>query len=227
MSSGRDTTGDAADDVVVLDRVTRRFGGPAGVVAVDGVSLRVSAGELLGVAGPSGSGKTTLLNLILGWEHPDAGGVERRAGDRHWGDTAVVPQDLGLLEELSVAENVALAPRLAGRSDADVPALLGSLELDALASRSTSELSMGERQRVAVVRAVACGPRLLVADEPTAHQDERRADLVMAVLRGVAAAGGAVVVATHDERLLERVDRVIQLADGRVRVEPGGRDGVA
>ena len=75
---------------------------------------------------------------------------------------------------------------------------------------------MGERQRVAVARAVSCSPRLLVADEPTAHQDERRGDLVMAVLRSVADVGGAVLVATHDERLLDRVDRVVRMVDGRV-----------
>jgi putative ABC transport system ATP-binding protein len=75
---------------------------------------------------------------------------------------------------------------------------------------------MGEQQRVAAARAVLCTPRLLVADEPTAHQDERHADQVMSVLAHVASEGGAVLVATHDDRLLASVDRVIHVLDGRL-----------
>ncbi len=97
--------------------------------------------------------------------------------------------------------------------------LLESLGLTPVTHRFPDELSMGEQQRVAVARAVAMRPSLLIADEPTAHQDERSADAVMACLAAVADAGGAVIVATHDDRLLDRADRVIALLDGRVVLE--------
>lgn len=206
--------------VVSLHSVSRRFGsGPTTVLAVDGASVSVATGELVGLAGPSGSGKTTLVNLVLGWERPDSGTIERAvdAGTgADWSRIAMVPQELGLVPELSVRENVALPARLGRLRSSDLDALLGSLALAELARRLPDELSMGERQRVAVARAVSCSPRLLVADEPTAHQDERRADLVMRVLRDVTEGGGAVLVATHDERLLDRVDRVLRMVDGRV-----------
>ncbi len=175
-------------ELLVLDRVSRRFVTRSEtVVAVDEVTLRVEPGEVVGLAGPSGSGKSTLLHLVLGWEEPDDGSVRRStdvASLRGWSGVAAVPQELGLLGELT--------------------------------ARAPDELSLGEQQRVAVARAIVAGPRLVVADEPTAHQDERNADLVMAALVGVVRGGGGVLVATHDERVLGSVDRVVRLEDGRV-----------
>ena len=206
--------------IITLSGVTRRYGaGITTVVAVDDASLAIDEGELVGLAGPSGSGKTTLVNIVLGWEPADAGTVERTVHPgASWAEIAVVPQELGLVGELTVRENVELPARLGRVSAADTAELLASLSLTELAERLPHELSLGERQRVAVARAVACSPRVLVADEPTAHQDERRADMVMSVLRGVAARGGAVLVATHDDRLLAQVDRVAYMLDGRLTV---------
>jgi putative ABC transport system ATP-binding protein len=212
--------------VVRLNGVTRRYGtGVTTVIAVADASLAILAGQLLGLAGPSGSGKTTLVNLVVGWEHPDDGTVERsvRPG-ASWAEVAVVPQELGLVDELSVRENVELPARLGRVGSIDTGELLGSLSLAELADRLPDELSLGERQRAAVARAAACRPKLLVADEPTAHQDERRADMVMAVLRDVAARGGAVLVATHDDRLLAQMDRVARMSDGRLAAGEVARD---
>ncbi len=211
-------TSQSSPPALRLSAVTRRFVTKAEVVtAIDGVTLELAAGELVGLAGPSGSGKTTLLHLVVGWEHPDTGVIELAAGRGDgWTSVAVVPQELGLLQELSARENVELALRLGGCDRPGVGGVFDSLGLGDLAERMPAELSMGEQQRVAVARAVICSPALLVADEPTAHQDERNADRVMALLRAAAGAGAAVVVATHDERLLEGVDRVIRLVDGRI-----------
>ncbi len=209
---------DSPDLVTALRSASRWFTTPAGRVnAVDGVSLEVAVGEIVGLAGPSGSGKTTLLNLLAGWEQPDAGTVER-AFERAdgWTDLAVVPQELGLIAELTATQNVALAVRLGRARGLDLHELFEHLDLTGLGDRLPAELSVGEQQRVAVARAVICSPTFLVADEPTAHQDERHADGVMASLVRVARNGGAVLVATHDERLLDRVDRVLHLADGRL-----------
>lgn len=204
-------------DVLRLDDVTREYRTAAGsITAVDGLSLVVGAGEIVALVGPSGSGKTTTLNLILGWETPSSGVVRSTVAGGDWRSMSVVPQELGLLPELTAAENVELAGRFVhGKIEADTSALFEALGLEGVAGRYPDELSMGEQQRVAVARAVALEPKLLVADEPTAHQDERRADQVMDQLVAVARRGGAVVVATHDGRLLDRADRVIHLLDGR------------
>lgn len=212
-------------DVVTLVGVVRRYVTRAEtVVAVDDVSLAIRSGELVGVAGPSGSGKSTLLHLVLGWERPDAGSVRLDDSVRAavgWAGIATVPQELGLLPELTGGQNVALASRLAGRPATDrVAEVVDALGIAALVDRLPAELSMGEQQRFAVARAVVAAPRLLVADEPTSHQDEGNADRVMEVLRGVADAGGAVLVATHDERLLAHAHRVVHLRDGRVHAVP-------
>jgi putative ABC transport system ATP-binding protein len=212
------TSPPSAAPVVRLDGVTRRFESRAETVtAVRDVTLALHAGELVALAGPSGSGKTTALNLILGWEEPDDGRVERTfdlaAG---WAAQAVVPQDLGLLDELTVVENVALAARLSGAASRPLADLLAAVDLEHLAARRPAELSMGEKQRCAVARAATCSPIVLAADEPTAHQDERHADMVMALLATVAGDGSAVLIVTHDIRLLAAVDRVVDLVDGSV-----------
>lgn len=208
--------------LVDLVTVTRRFVSRAEtVVAVDGVSFSIGPGEVVGVVGPSGSGKTTLLQLVLGWERPDEGSVvvdPSVAEHPGWAGIASVPQELGLLPELTGAQNVELSVRLGRAADgADRTRwAIVELGLEGLGDRLPGELSLGEQQRFAVARAVGPVPRLLVADEPTSHQDEANADRVMAVLGSVASAGGAVLVATHDERLLDRADRVVRLRDGRV-----------
>lgn len=211
-------TADAA--LLQLREVTRRFRTRAeSITAVDAASFELRSGEVVGLVGPSGSGKTTLLHLVLGWETPDAGSVEF---DPHlpagWSGLAVVPQELGLLPELTARQNVELAGRLGGPLAESALDLFDRLGLAQLAERLPSELSHGEQQRVAVARAVACGPSLLVADEPTAHQDELNADRIMEILHQVADEGGAVFVATHDERVLDSVDRILRIADGQLDV---------
>jgi ABC-type lipoprotein export system ATPase subunit len=192
------------------------------VRALRGVSLTVGPGEIVGLVGPSGSGKTTLLNLICGWEDPDDGTVTGSVapvgeGLRGWDDVAIVAQGLGLSPELTVRENVALALRLSGaRSPDDLEQLLADLGLSDLADRYPAETSLGEQQRTAVARALALDPSLLLADEPTAHQDADHADTVLDALRDRADDGGACLVATHDARLLPRLDRVLRLHDGQL-----------
>lgn len=205
--------------LVELVAVCRRFASRAEtVVAVDGVSISLLPGEIVAVAGPSGSGKSTLLHIVLGWERPDEGTVvvDPSIGTG-WAGIAMVPQELGLLPELTGGQNVGLAARLArGADSVRTQEAIADLGLGSLVDRLPGELSLGEQQRFAVARAVAAGPRLLVADEPTSHQDETNADRVMAALGSVAASGGAVFVATHDDRLLDRADRIVRLRDGRV-----------
>ncbi|MDP9343467.1 MAG: ATP-binding cassette domain-containing protein [Actinomycetota bacterium] len=226
--------------------------GPEEVRALAGVTFALRVGEVVALVGPSGSGKTTLLNVICGWEHPEAGevtwagdgggasasdregrrGRARREGRevppvaperRPWSDLAIVPQDLGLLEELSVLENVELPLRLSHRLDSEGRArAVGFLEefgLVAYSERRPGEISLGEQQRVALARAMVIRPRLLLADEPTGHQDEGWAREVFRAFRESTAAGTTCLVATHSQEFLKHVDRVLSIRDGRIEAD--------
>ena len=204
-----------------LQGVSKVFGtGQDAVHALDEVDLVAAAGEVVGVVGRSGSGKTTLLNVAAGWDVPDAGIVERPgASHPRWADVAVVPQHLGLMDELTVRENVEYPARLAGvladRVDL-VDDLLEQLGLSGLQRRPPRETSLGEQQRTAVARAAVLGPALIVADEPTAHQDAAWAAAVLRTLADTALAGSCCLIATHDPDVLASVDRSILIVDGRV-----------
>ncbi len=187
------------------------------VVAVDGVSIVVREGEMAALVGSSGSGKTTVLNLLAGWEKPDAGTVTVPGTD--WDELAVVPQRFGLLSELTVRENVEYPARLAGRLDAVRPwldELMETLALAELGARFPNETSIGQQQRTALARALALHPRVLLADEPTGHQDAASALAVARALRAAAEGGTACLVATHDRELADLFDTVYPLAGGRV-----------
>lgn len=204
--------------LIRLEGVHRRYRLRAETVrAVDGVSLTLDRGTITGLVGPSGSGKTTLINLIVGWERPDAGAVIRDGsiGD-DWASIAIVPQELGLLPELSLAENARLPLRIDPDLEPRRPDLLDRLHLEDLSMRLPEETSLGEQQRTAVARAVIAAPRVLVADEPTSHQDEDHALDVAALLRETARDGSAVLIATHDDRVLAGVDRVVRIENGRL-----------
>jgi len=195
------------------------------VHALRGVSIEVRPGEIVALLGRSGSGKTTLLNCLLGWERPDRGTVSvpgvADAADAGWATVAVVPQRFGLLEELTLADNVALAARLAGHGDSRAAAIeiLAVLRLAHLADRLPGEVSLGEQQRTALARALVVRPAFLVADEPTARLDDELSVHVLATLRDVhAATGTGVLIAGHDPVIVEAADRVVRLSDGLVQV---------
>ena len=205
--------------------VTKRYGVR---VALDHAHLDVRAGQLLAVLGPSGAGKTTLLDLLLGWEHPDEGAIRRapaveagRDGLVPWSAVAVVPQQPGLLADLSIGDNIALPLRLAGTADRGrFAAWTGALGLDELLGRRPGQVSLGEEQRASLARALVVEPALLLADEPTAHQDEAGARAVLVALRQAVDRGAGCVVVTHDERVLDHADVVADVAAGALRTRP-------
>ncbi len=203
--------------VVSIDEVSRRYGrAPNIVTALDSVSFDLLPGTMTAVVGPSGSGKTTLLHLLAGWDQPDTGEVRRADPDPGWDAVALIPQNLGLLEELTVAENLTLPGRIGGVVAPVAVDVVGAeaLAIDHLLARWPHELSMGEQQRVAVLRATQLTPALLIADEPTAHQDEHNTYRVLDQLQAKAGDGAAVVVATHDSRLLAAFDHHLYLEHG-------------
>ncbi|QYG91214.1 ATP-binding cassette domain-containing protein [Iamia sp. SCSIO 61187] len=189
----------------------------AGVTVGGGVvsrfDLRVAPGELVALVGPSLTGKTALVEVLAGWVAPEAGTVTwAGAAAPPWSRLAVIPQEIALIEELTVGENVGLAlgaapaRRSAPPDDDEVVARLG---IGHLWSRGGYEISVGERQRTMVARALVGRPPLVVADEPVAHQDARRAEVVLDLLRERADAGGAVVLATRDPDTAVAADRVL------------------
>ncbi|MFH7325498.1 cell division ATP-binding protein FtsE [Desulfurivibrio sp. C05AmB] len=211
---------------------------PPDVEAVQEVSLAAARGEILFVTGNSGAGKSTLLKLICRQEIPDAGMVIIGGRDiarlgaaqlqRLRRRIGVAYQDFRLLPQLSVLRNVALAMEIDYRPERKirrrVEELLAKLDLADKLERPVSELSRGEQQRVAIARAAANSPALLLADEPTGNLDEESAALVLALFGELAAAGGTVIAATHDERLY-RADghRVLHLDRGRLVATVGAR----
>jgi len=193
-------------------------------VVFDGLDVAVEAGRLVVIVGRSGTGKTTLLHLLAGLERPSAGDVcllgrslagRSRAAlaalrRRH---VALVSQEPGLVPHLSASENVALTLRLRGRARSDelVRRALDALGLDARLAHRAATLSAGERQRVAVARALVADTELVLVDEPTARLDRDNARRVGALLARAAAGGRAVVCATHDPGLVELADEVVEL----------------
>ena len=212
----------------------RRAGGAPPVVALDGVSLEVAPGEVVGISGPSGSGKSTLLHLLAALDTPTSGTVEvcgtdvaglseRRRARLRLDHVGVVFQRFYLLPSLSARSNVALPLVEAGLPKADrhdrAETLLERVGLADRLDHRPGELSGGEQQRVAIARALANDPDLLVADEPTGEVDSETGAALIDLF-GDVAAGRAVVVASHDERVIAAADRVVRLLDGR-RVDDG------
>ncbi|MGI4733205.1 MAG: ABC transporter ATP-binding protein [Janthinobacterium lividum] len=197
-----------------------------------GVDMTVAPGEIVALLGASGSGKSTLLQAVGLLEGGFEGsiriaGVEAAKLDAH-GRTLVRRDRLGfvyqfhhLLPDFTAVENVVLPQLVRGaeRADADARAasLLSTLGLSHRLTHRPSQLSGGEQQRVAVARALANRPALVLADEPTGNLDEHTADVVLAeFLRLVRGEGSAALVATHNERLAAKMDRVVRLHEGRL-----------
>ncbi|MCO5132044.1 MAG: ABC transporter ATP-binding protein [Xanthobacteraceae bacterium] len=199
------------------------------VEVLRGVGLAVAPGESVALTGESGSGKSTLLHLIAGLDQADGGEVwiegacvtglpdVRRAALRR-ARLGLVFQQFNLVPSLSVADNLVFQARLAGRSDpAWLAELSARLGLDALLKRYPEQLSGGQQQRLAIGRALAVKPALLLADEPTGNLDEVTADEVVGLLRDlVARSGCGLLMVTHSTRLALRLDRRLHLRGGRL-----------
>jgi len=208
----------------------KSYHGPRGTIPVlEGVSLAVGSGELVAIQGPSGCGKSTLLLSAGGLLAPDGGEVlvdgqnpyalspDRRARFRA-ATIGFVFQQFHLVPYLSVLDNV-LAPSLAAsvpdaRRRADE--LIAHFNLSNRALHVPADLSIGERQRTGLARALLNRPKLLLADEPTGNLDDDNAALVFRYLAEFAQAGGAVLVVTHDVRAAESAHRTLRLKDGKL-----------
>ncbi len=223
-----------------IEGLSKRYGtGDTAVDALKDVNMSVAPGEVVGLVGPSGSGKTTLLKCLGAVIEPTYGRMTLGGEviyDNAWkiADLRALRRDrIGfifqapyLIPFLDVTDNVALLPMLAGRPNAEARAraleLLQALDVAHRAKAETSELSGGEQQRVSIARALANRPPVILADEPTAPLDSERALAVVRILNQMASQyQTAIIVVTHDEKIIPTFKRIYHIRDGRTFEEAG------
>ncbi len=235
------------DSGIHITGLSKRYGeGETAVDALKDVNMSIAPGEVVGLVGPSGSGKTTLLKCLGAVIEPTrghmmlGGEVIYDSGQDGWKtkDLRALRRDrIGfifqapyLIPFLDVTDNIALLPMLAGRANAVSRAraleLLQALDVAHRAKALPSELSGGEQQRVSIARALANQPPVILADEPTAPLDSERALAVMRILNRMASQyQTAIIVVTHDEKIIPTFKRIYHIRDGRTEEEAGeGRD---
>ena len=223
--------GTGAAPVLELDRVTKIYPSSPPVRALAGVSLAVTAGELVAIAGPSGSGKTTLLHLMGTLDRPSAGTVrvtgldvaalsDRELAALRAQRIGFVFQQYFLAEHQTALGNVAdgllyAGAGLAERREVAAAALRRVGLVRKLRARPT-QLSGGERQRVAIARALAGNPAIVLADEPTGNLDSAAGQSILDLLAGLNSDGATIVVVTHDHAVAARMHRQVEMLDGQI-----------
>ncbi|ACY18957.1 ABC transporter ATP-binding protein [Haliangium ochraceum] len=228
----------AATPVLALSEVVKDYGDEVVTRVLRGVDFELGAGEFTALVGPSGSGKSTLLNILGLLDTPTAGSVRVLGTEIAGLDDAALTELRGrrigfvfqfhhLVPSLTAAENVAMPLAIAaGRMRRDLRAraaeVLAEVGLAGREDAKPAQLSGGQQQRVAIARALIARPPLILADEPTGNLDTRTADEVFALMRRFnREAEIAFLIVTHDPRLAERCDRVIELVDGRIASDTG------
>jgi putative ABC transport system ATP-binding protein len=205
--------------------------------ALQSISFNVSANEYIGVIGKSGAGKTTLINMLSGVDQITSGQVYVNGTEVHrlkddqlalWRglNLGVVYQSFHLLPMLSLIDNITLAMDFCGtyrhgRAEKKALELLDSVELAAHARKLPAEISGGEKQRVAIARALINDPEVILADEPTGRLDSATSETIFTIFADLIKRGKTIIMVSHDRTLADRVDRVLNLEDGKI-INNGG-----
>ncbi len=204
---------------------------PNGAVALENVNLQIETGEFVTIIGPSGAGKTTLTKMILAEDHPSEGTVlfenidiesfNRAQTTQLRRRIGTVFQEFRLLGSKTAYENIAFAMEAAGKSDeeivSDVPHVLQLVDLEDRMFHFPNQLSGGEKQRLAIARAIINQPEVLIADEPTGNLDEANTKEVIHILKKINDLGTTVILTTHDPLLIHAVGtRLVTMQKGRV-----------
>ena len=218
--------------MIQLENVSRAYGDGKVVYALDCVNLLIGQGERVAVMGPSGSGKSTLLNLICGLDEPSTGEIridgvniaslndDARTRLRRE-KIGMIFQTFNLLPTLTAQENVALPLRLNGtpkkEADKRAKAMLEKVGLGARTTHRPDEMSGGERQRIAIARALIFQPPVLLADEPTGNLDSKTGEEILALLDDLHREfKTTILMVTHNDEAAQHCDRVIRLRDGKI-----------
>ena len=210
-----------AQPVIAVREVSKSYRrGDETIQALRSANIELGRGQVGAVLGRSGSGKSTLLTLLGGWQQPDHGEIRYELNEPDpagllWCDLAIMPQRFGLLPELTIRENVEFPVRLAGSTDRTrVEELLERFGLTELADRLPAETSIGQQQRAALARALVLAPTVLLADEPTSHQDAGWRDAVWELIYQSAEEGTTCFVATHEDRVAGYASTVWTIDEG-------------
>ncbi len=207
--------------------------------ALRGIDLAVDHGEYVGVIGKSGAGKTTLINMISGVDSITSGVVtvngtvvqtlqEDQLAQWRGKNVGVIYQSFNLLPMLSLRDNITLAMDFCGKyergeSEAKAMDLLEQVELIEHAHKPPSYISGGQKQRVAIARALANDPDLILADEPTGRLDSVTSETIFQVFNDLVSRGKTILMVSHDRSLANRVDRVVELTEGKITGDNGGK----
>ena len=195
--------------------------------ALDNISLKVEKGEFVAVVGPSGSGKTTLLHTIGGLIHPDSGQVFYKGNDVYKmsnqevniyrrKNVGFVFQQFHLMPYLTVHENIKIAEVKTENKNSKIEELMEKCALLQLKNKYPSELSVGEKQRTAFIRAVISKPDILLADEPTGNLDPDNSKILMSLIEDFHQSGGTVLLVSHEVESADYANRKITLNEGRL-----------
>ena len=215
--------------MIEMIKVTKRY--PPDVTALDDISVSIASGEMFFLIGRSGAGKTTLLKLLCNMERPTNGLIEIAGMNIHQvtgnklaklrQKVGVAYQDFRLLTDRTVAENIAISMEVSYKKPelirTRVKSLLAQLQLEDKHDKLTGDLSRGEQQRIALARAVANSPSLILVDEPTGNLDATSTAQVMELLSRSHNAGATIVIATHDESIYRHSShRIMEINNGRI-----------
>ena len=215
-----------------LEDVQRYYISKAEVVtAINGINLKIYAGEFIAILGPSGSGKTTLLNLLAGLDKPTGGRIQLVKHDLH----SLSDSDLCDLRRFKIGiifQFYNMHPSFTARENVEYPMLIANISTTKRKNRALellrsvdmynkrnnfpAELSGGEKQRIGIARALANDPQVIIADEPTGDLDSENANEIIKILLSIRKEGKTIIMVTHDESLLTEDMRVLHLVDGKI-----------
>ncbi|MDD3035009.1 MAG: ABC transporter ATP-binding protein [Bacteroidales bacterium] len=218
--------------IEIKDLVKIYDGSAVEVTAIDHVNLNIKAGEFTAIVGPSGSGKTTLLNMIGGLDSPTSGSItidgvditrlkSKQLTDFRLNNIGFVFQSYNLIPVLSAAENTSFVMELQKKEKSYIKertqSILTDVGLKAKINSRPNQMSGGEQQRVAVARAMASGPKFIIADEPTANLDTKNTEKLLEMMEEMNEKRGITFIfSTHDQRVISKAHRIIVLEDGRI-----------